>query len=307
MTTPRSTFPTALSFTSAFSPNTPTSAPAVLTEAARFFGSNPGPSSLPGSVSTFSRGAPPSALGGQAGAFSFGTTATEASTLVQSIATSPAAAVTPRPTFRPETRRPAPRPTVAADRTSSQRRPASSTSQRAGSGRSLGEAASRGAASRGAASQPAKVPQALGSAPVFEFAQKNGQITRSSHLRGFDTRLPTFREEVVVSDPVFSSADIKPGFSCEGKPYGYYADMANDCRIFHICQPVDVSGDSIFYTRYSFFCGKQTRFDQSMLSCLHDEDAIACSQSVDWLFRNDDFGVEGDLEEQFQADVQSAS
>lgn len=27
-------------------------------------------------------------------------------------------------------------------------------------------------------------------------------------------------------------------FSCAGRPYGYYADVDNDCEIFHVCMPV---------------------------------------------------------------------
>ena len=30
---------------------------------------------------------------------------------------------------------------------------------------------------------------------------------------------------------------IDTSFSCIDKPYGYYADQANDCRLFHICYP----------------------------------------------------------------------
>ena len=26
-------------------------------------------------------------------------------------------------------------------------------------------------------------------------------------------------------------------FSCEGRDYGYYADVANNCQVFHICWP----------------------------------------------------------------------
>ena len=26
-------------------------------------------------------------------------------------------------------------------------------------------------------------------------------------------------------------------FSCEGRDYGYYADIANNCQVFHICWP----------------------------------------------------------------------
>ena len=27
-------------------------------------------------------------------------------------------------------------------------------------------------------------------------------------------------------------------FSCEQRQYGYYADVDNDCRVFHICLPI---------------------------------------------------------------------
>ena len=28
-------------------------------------------------------------------------------------------------------------------------------------------------------------------------------------------------------------------FSCEDRQYGYYADVANDCKVFHICVPIE--------------------------------------------------------------------
>nr|XP_027235765.1 uncharacterized protein LOC113827070 [Penaeus vannamei] len=43
---------------------------------------------------------------------------------------------------------------------------------------------------------------------------------------------------------VFSSGSesitgqVAQTFSCEGLPYGYYADVDNACRIFHICLPI---------------------------------------------------------------------
>lgn len=141
----------------------------------------------------------------------------------------------------------------------------------------------------------------------FRFLQEGGRVLQSTHLRGFDTRLPNFHENVVISDPVFSSADINPGFTCEGRPYGYYADVANDCKIFHICQPLEISSINTFYTRYSFFCGEETRFDQSKLSCLHKKDAMACPKSDEWFFRNDAFGVQEDPEKQFQEEVKPSA
>ena len=42
--------------------------------------------------------------------------------------------------------------------------------------------------------------------------------------------------------------DIVPNlvesFSCDGRPYGYYADVSNNCQLFHICVPVlDAAGE----------------------------------------------------------------
>ncbi|QQP52928.1 Uncharacterized protein FKW44_005226, partial [Caligus rogercresseyi] len=28
-------------------------------------------------------------------------------------------------------------------------------------------------------------------------------------------------------------------FTCDGNPYGYYADVDNNCQIFHICLPIE--------------------------------------------------------------------
>ena len=59
----------------------------------------------------------------------------------------------------------------------------------------------------------------------------------------------------------------------------------------------------------SFFCGAETRFDQSKLSCLHKKHAMPCSESSSWLFRNDEFGVqeERSSEQRFQAEVQGSA
>ena len=30
-------------------------------------------------------------------------------------------------------------------------------------------------------------------------------------------------------------------FTCDGRAYGYYADQGNNCQLFHICMPIQVS------------------------------------------------------------------
>ncbi|KAA0189847.1 Cuticle Protein CPAP1 [Hyalella azteca] len=70
-------------------------------------------------------------------------------------------------------------------------------------------------------------------------------------------------------------------FSCDGRPYGYYADVDNDCEIFHVCWPVEDDAGAITETaQYSFFCGNQTVFSQDTLSCAHPEDAFPCDQAA---------------------------
>lgn len=85
--------------------------------------------------------------------------------------------------------------------------------------------------------------------------------------------------------------DIREGFSCEGKIYGYYADINNDCKIFHVCVPVlDAEGQpSQPALIFSFFCGNGTLFNQENLVCDHAEN-VDCSQSETYYSVNQEFG-----------------
>merc|ERR1712002_440553 len=61
--------------------------------------------------------------------------------------------------------------------------------------------------------------------------------------------------------------EINYGFTCDDKPFGYYADIANHCQIFHICYP-EVNADGVEEMRWwSFLCGPGTQFDQGNLVC----------------------------------------
>ena len=44
-------------------------------------------------------------------------------------------------------------------------------------------------------------------------------------------------------------------FSCDGRAYGYYADPATNCQVFHICL-----GEQDI--KWSFLCPNQTIFNQ---------------------------------------------
>ena len=54
--------------------------------------------------------------------------------------------------------------------------------------------------------------------------------------------LPLFSESRMAYQ--FSSGyelvvgEVQETFSCEDRPYGYYADVDNACMVFHICLPI---------------------------------------------------------------------
>ncbi|KAK4312575.1 hypothetical protein Pmani_016039 [Petrolisthes manimaculis] len=81
-------------------------------------------------------------------------------------------------------------------------------------------------------------------------------------------------------------------FECVGRPYGYYADVATDCRVFHVCVPIsDEEGTVLGTDHYSFFCGNQTVFSQESLTCSHPQDAFPCDQAETlYDLSNADFG-----------------
>lgn len=43
---------------------------------------------------------------------------------------------------------------------------------------------------------------------------------------------------VFPADYEFITGQVVESFTCEGRPYGYYADVDNACRVFHICLPI---------------------------------------------------------------------
>lgn len=84
---------------------------------------------------------------------------------------------------------------------------------------------------------------------------------------------------------------IKEGFTCEGKIYGYYADVSNECKIFHVCVPVlDNQGQATQPPLiFSFFCNNGTIFNQENLVCDY-ADNVDCSQSESHYSINQEFG-----------------
>ena len=66
----------------------------------------------------------------------------------------------------------------------------------------------------------------------------------------------------LVSDADTIRENIVDEFTCDGRGYGYYADVANDCQLFHVCYPVQYPDGQQEMFKWSFICPNQTIFDQ---------------------------------------------
>jgi len=97
---------------------------------------------------------------------------------------------------------------------------------------------------------------------------------------------------VLPSGVEFLRSQIITSFSCAGRPYGYFADVANDCALFHVCYPVnDEIGNIIEEAHFTFICGNQTVFSQDSLTCSSPEEAFPCDQAESlYDLSNADFG-----------------
>lgn len=84
---------------------------------------------------------------------------------------------------------------------------------------------------------------------------------------------------------------ITGGFSCEGRIYGYYADVSNGCKIFHVCVPVlNEQGESTQPSLiFSFFCNNGTIFNQEALVCDY-ADSVDCTTAENYYSINEEFG-----------------
>ncbi|XP_050359082.1 uncharacterized protein LOC126779208 [Nymphalis io] len=84
--------------------------------------------------------------------------------------------------------------------------------------------------------------------------------------------------------------NITDTFSCENRTYGYYADVDNDCQIFHVCLPSQTpSGRNVTF-KWSFICPKETVFNQEVLVCTRERDSIPCEESPDFYDLNMEIG-----------------
>ncbi|XP_064487306.1 U-scoloptoxin(01)-Cw1a-like [Ornithodoros turicata] len=88
----------------------------------------------------------------------------------------------------------------------------------------------------------------------------------------------------------FVVGGIQTRFQCQRG--GYFADVDNNCQIFHICNEVFNADGSYEIKQYSFFCGNQTIFNQLSLTCAFPEESVPCANAQDFFYINDNIGRE---------------
>ena len=102
-------------------------------------------------------------------------------------------------------------------------------------------------------------------------------------VSGYD--LPAGANEIIEELP------IKMDFDCSDREYGYYADVANNCQLFHICLPIeDAVGIVVDTSHWTFVCSNGTIFDQQTLSCNFVDDAFPC-EDAEMLYGSVTFGL----------------
>jgi len=84
-------------------------------------------------------------------------------------------------------------------------------------------------------------------------------------------------------------------FSCYGRPFGQYADVMRECRVFHLCYPYfNSTTDELFYQRISFICDNDSVFDQKRFICVEnstvdhkcsDSEALYLQTNQEYLIR----------------------
>merc|ERR1712106_338045 len=89
----------------------------------------------------------------------------------------------------------------------------------------------------------------------------------------------------------FMLGDISSSFSCADRPYGYYADVDNYCRVFHVCNPTLFSDGVVQTYQYSMMCGEGTQFDQRTMTCVEQTKASPCQDAPNFYWLNEHFGL----------------
>lgn len=88
--------------------------------------------------------------------------------------------------------------------------------------------------------------------------------------------------DLVLNAPLVST------FRCDTP--GYFADIENNCQLFHICD-VQVGPNNVEEVRqYSFACGNLTVFNQFTMTCTVPDEAVPCGVAPQFYRYNEKIG-----------------
>ncbi|MFI0982736.1 chitin-binding domain-containing protein [Streptomyces sp. NPDC021093] len=73
--------------------------------------------------------------------------------------------------------------------------------------------------------------------------------------------------------PPPGAQNLETSFSCNERPYGYYADPETDNQVFHVCLPAQFPDGTEKTYKWSFICPQETHFDQEASTCTRRDDA----------------------------------
>jgi len=107
----------------------------------------------------------------------------------------------------------------------------------------------------------------------------------------FDYEDGVFEPLNLPSGASYMLGDVSPAFSCANRPYGYYADPDNQCRVFHICNPSLYEDGTVQTYQYSFMCDAGSIFDQKALTCVREFSATPCQYAPSLYWVNTQFGL----------------
>ncbi|XP_066158480.1 U-scoloptoxin(01)-Cw1a-like isoform X1 [Euwallacea fornicatus] len=98
-------------------------------------------------------------------------------------------------------------------------------------------------------------------------------------VRIMPEHLPSPQLLTLPSNATSIRTDISDSFSCDGRDYGYYADVENECQLFHVCLPIKYQDGRSQMFRWSFICPEETVFNQEIFTCTRADESIDCAES----------------------------
>ncbi|XP_076035502.1 uncharacterized protein LOC143021715 [Oratosquilla oratoria] len=122
----------------------------------------------------------------------------------------------------------------------------------------------------------------------IQFINQNQPLHQSQDSQPIDG---VFEPLNLPSGAYLLMGQIDTSFSCADRPYGYYADQGNDCRVFHVCNPYLFDDGRVETQQYSFMCNEHTVFDQKELTCVEKYAANPCGESYLHFSKNEEFGL----------------